>query len=159
MTSVSVVTILSQQMLSRLRHVFGLCLCCFALSACESKISSHGHAIDEAGLNEIKIGETTRIDLLASLGQPSFEGAFNSGKLYYVSQLMVEPAGGKKETKTRQLFAFTIDENNVVTAVDLIDESNGKTVLHLDEKTPTPGDNFGVIDQIFSNLKRRRNAD
>jgi len=38
----------------------------------------------------------------------------------------------------------------------MFDEATGKLVLHLDEKTPTPGDNLGVIDQIFSNLKRRR---
>ena len=43
------------------------------------------------------------------------------------------------------------------TAIDLIDETSGKTVVYLDEKTPTPGDNFGAIDQVFSNLKRRRN--
>ena len=45
----------------------------------------------------------------------------------------------------------------VLNAIDLIDETSGRTVLYLDEKTPTPGDNFGALDQVFSNLKRRRN--
>jgi hypothetical protein len=70
---------------------------------------------------------------------------------------MVEPAGGKKKTETRQIVAFTLDADDIVTAIDLIDETSGRTVLYLDEKTPTPGDNFGAMDQVFSNLKRRRN--
>ena len=127
------------------------------LGGCESKTMTHGHSIDEANLSEIRVGESTRIDLLASFGKPSFNGAFNSGKVYYVSQVMVEPAGGKKKTETRQIVAFTLDANDIVTAIDLIDETSGRTVLYLDEKTPTPGDNFGAMDQVFSNLKRRRN--
>ena len=127
------------------------------LSGCESKTMTHGHSIDEANLSEIRVGESTRIDLLASFGKPSFNGAFDSGKIYYVSQVMVEPAGGKKKTEKRQIVAFTLDADDIVTAIDLIDETSGRTVLYLDEKTPTPGDNFGAIDQVFSNLKRRRN--
>ena len=128
-----------------------------SLAGCESKTMTHGHSIDEANLSEIRVGESTRIDLMASFGKPSFNGAFNSGKIYYVSQFMVEPAGGKKKTETRQIVAFTLDADDIVTAIDLIDETSGRTVLYLDEKTPTPGDNFGAMDQVFSNLKRRRN--
>ncbi len=128
-----------------------------SLGGCESKTMTHGLSIDEANLSQIRVGESTRIDLLASFGKPSFNGAFNSGKVYYVSQFMVEPAGGKKKTESRQIVAFTLNANDIVTSIDLIDETSGKTVLYLDEKTPTPGDNFGAIDQVFSNLKRRRN--
>ena len=128
-----------------------------SLAGCESKTMTHGHSIDEAMLGEIRIGQSTRIDLLASFGKPSFNGAFNSGKIYYVSQYMIEPAGGKKQTETRQIVAFTLNGDDIVTAIDLIDETSGRNVVYLDEKTPTPGDNFGAIDQVFSNLKRRRN--
>lgn len=128
-----------------------------SLAGCESKTMTHGHSIDEAMLDEIRIGQSTRIDLLASFGKPSFNGAFNSGKIYYVSQYMIEPAGGKKQTETRKIVAFTLNGDDIVTAIDLIDETSGRNVVYLDEKTPTPGDNFGAIDQVFSNLKRRRN--
>jgi len=159
MASVSIIKTLFDHRPSARQAVCALAVSCLVLGGCEAKVSNHGHALDEAELNTIKIGESTRIDLLSNFGMPSFEGAFNSGKIYYVSQIMIEPAGGLKKTETRQLFAFSFDENDVLVAVDLIDESSGNLVLHLDQKTPTPGDNFGVIDQIFSNLKRRRNQD
>ena len=127
------------------------------LTGCESTTMTHGHSIDETNLEKTQIGESTRIDLLDSFGKPSFKGAFNSGKIYYVSQSMIEPAGGKKRTEKRQIVAFTLDADDIVTAINFIDETSGKSVLYLDEKTPTPGDNFGAMDQVFANLKRRRN--
>ena len=147
----------SRQFVMALRAGMIAGLVSIGIGGCESRTMTHGHAIDEANLSEIRVGESTRIDLLASFGRPSFNGAFNSGKVYYVSQFMVEPAGGRKKTETRQIVAFTLNANDIVTAIDLVDEASGRTVLYLDEKTPTPGDNFGAIDQVFSNLKRRRN--
>lgn len=146
-----------QLFILRLRVTALAGLIIIGLTGCESKNMTHGHSIDETNLKEIQIGKSTRIDLLNSFGKPSFKGAFNSGKIYYVSQYMVEPAGGKKRTETRQIVAFTLNSNDIVTAINFVDETSGKNVLFLDEKTPTPGDNFGAMDQVFANLKRRRN--
>jgi hypothetical protein len=41
-----------------------------------------------------------------------------------------------------------------VTALDITDEETGRNVFHIDEKTPTPGDTYGILDQIFSNVSR-----
>ncbi len=131
-------------------------LAILALTGCDARIESHGHSIDQVELNDIQPGESTRIDVFSVLGQPSFEGAFGSGKIYYVSQIMIEPAGGKKTTQSRTVIAFSFDENDIVSAIDITDETTGNLVAHIDAKTPTPGDRFGVVDQIFSNLKRRR---
>ena len=48
-------------------------------------------------------------DIMAALGQPSFEGAFDSRKLYYVSQVMEAPVAGINTTKTRTIYAFNFD--------------------------------------------------
>ncbi len=145
-----------RQFISMLRASMLAAFVFIALTSCESKTATHGNSIDQATLDKIRIGESTRNDLLAIFGKPSFNGAFNSGKIYYVSQFMVEPAGGIKQTETRQIVAFTFNEDNIVSMIDLIDETSGKSVVYLDDKTPTPGDNFGMLDQVFSNLKRRR---
>ncbi|MBT6122239.1 MAG: outer membrane protein assembly factor BamE [Candidatus Puniceispirillum sp.] len=125
-------------------------------SACESRISSHGHTIDEAELAKIELGKSKKSDLIFILGKPSFEGAFGSGKSYYVSQTMEEPVAGINETTSRTIVMFTIDNEDIVRAVDVLDETSGLSIAHIDEKTPTPGNTYGAIDQIFKNLKRRR---
>ena len=125
------------------------------LASCESRISSHGHAVDAEELNQIVPGETRLADLQAVLGRPSFEGAFESGKVYYISEVMVEPPGGRKRASTRTLIVISLDGKDIVTAIEVRDETNGKTIAYLDEKSPTPGDTFGVAEQLFSTLRRK----
>ena len=125
------------------------------LASCESRISSHGHAVDAEELNQIVPGETRLADLQAVLGRPSFEGAFESGKVYYISEVMVEPPGGRKRASTRTLIVISLDGEDIVTAIEVRDETSGKTIAYLDERSPTPGDTFGVTEQLFYTLGRK----
>ena len=127
-----------------------------SLPACESRISTHGHSIDEAELAKIELGKSKKSDLIFILGKPSFDGAFGSGKSYYVSQTMEEPVAGINETTSRTIVMFTIDNDDIIRAVDVLDETSGVSIVHINEKTPTPGNTYGAIDQLFKNLKRRR---
>ena len=130
-----------------------------SLAACESRISIHGHSIDEAELVKIELGKSKKSDLIFILGKPSFDGAFGSGKSYYVSQTMEEPVAGINETTSRTIVMFTIDNEDIIRAVDVLDETSGVSIVHINEKTPTPGNTYGAIDQLFKNLKRRRATD
>ena len=130
-----------------------------SLAACESRISTHGHSIDEAELAKIELGKSKKSDLIFILGKPSFNGAFGSGKSYYVSQTMEEPVAGINETTSRTIVMFTIDNDDIIRAVDVLDETSGVSIVHINEKTPTPGNTYGAIDQLFKNLKRRRATD
>jgi outer membrane protein assembly factor BamE (lipoprotein component of BamABCDE complex) len=130
-------------------------LLALTLAACESRISAHGHSVDATELDQIEPGRTRLIDLQDILGMPSFEGAFGSGKVYYVGEVMIEPPGGRKRASTRTLIIVSLDENETVTNIEIRDESSGNTIAYLDEKTPTPGDTFGVAEQMFSTLRRQ----
>ncbi len=130
-------------------------LFCFGLlGGCGERISEHGHTITQVELNTIEIGRTKKADVLALLGQPSFKGAFNSQKLYYVSQIMEAPVAGINTTKARTIYTFNFDDEDLLQSIDLADKESGLVVAHIDEKTPTPGDTHGVFQQIFSNIKR-----
>ena len=158
-------TSLSMPSNHRFRHLFQCVLSILiggvwlmGLVGCGDRVSDHGQFINESDLTTITIGSSTRTDIVQRLGQPSFEGAFDANKLYYISQHMVEPAGGNKTTKSRVIYIFTInsDNNDKLESIDLMDEKNGLAIAHIDNKTPTPGDTYGVIEQIFSNLRRTR---
>jgi outer membrane protein assembly factor BamE (lipoprotein component of BamABCDE complex) len=127
-----------------------------AVGGCGDRISSHGHIINENELKQINIGTTTRADILDMLGQPSFKGAFDTQKLYYSSQVMLQPVASTKQTQKRIVYIFTLDDKNILQSIDLINKEDGLQIAHVDEKTPTPGDTFGIIEQVFSNLKRRK---
>ena len=126
------------------------------VGACGDRISSHGHTINQNELKRINIGTTTRAQILDILGQPSFKGAFDTQKLYYSSVVMLQPIASTKEIHKRVVYIFTLNEKNKLQSIDVIDKSDGFQIAHIDEKTPTPGDTLGILDQIFSNLKRRQ---
>ncbi len=154
-------TRLSRTSISHLRYIrfalfFFASLGLSAIGGCGDRISSHGHIINENELKHINIGTTTRADILNMLGQPSFKGAFNTHKLYYSSQIMLQPIASAKQTQTRMIYIFTLDDKNTLQSIDLINQDDGLQIAHIDDKTPTPGDTFGIIEQIFSNLRRRQ---
>ena len=127
-----------------------------AVGGCGDRISSHGHIINENELKQINIGTTTRADILDMLGQPSFKGAFDTQKLYYSSQVMLQPVASTKQTLKRIIYIFTLNDKNILQSIDLINKEDGLQIAHIDDKTPTPGDTFGILEQVFSNLKRRK---
>ncbi len=127
-----------------------------AVGGCGDRISSHGHIINENELKQINIGTTTRADILDMLGQPSFKGAFDTQKIYYSSQVMLQPVASTKQTQKRIVYIFTLDDKNILQSIDLINKEDGLQIAHIDDKTPTPGDTFGILEQVFSNLKRRK---
>ena len=126
-----------------------------AMSGCGDRISSHGHVINESELKQITIGTTTKADIVQLLGQPSFAGAFDTQKLYYSSQVMLQPVASVKQTQRRVIYIFTLNSSNILEEIDLVNKDDGLTIAHIDDKTPTPGDTFGILEQVFTNIRRQ----
>ena len=126
-----------------------------AISGCGDRISCHGPVINESELKQITIGTTTKADIVQLLGQPSFAGAFDTQKLYYSSQVMLQPVASVKQTQRRIIYIFTLNKNNVLEAIDLVNKDDGLTIAHIDDMTPTPGDTYGILDQVFANMRRQ----
>ncbi|MDC0650092.1 outer membrane protein assembly factor BamE [Alphaproteobacteria bacterium] len=157
MTSVSLPRIPTLRQIKQGFSALGIGIFCIGfLAGCGERISEHGHVINQAEMDIIKIGQTTRAEIIGMLGRPSFEGAFDSRKIYYASQIMEQPVAGIAKTKSRVIYAFSFDANNSLQKIDLIDEKSSLNVTHVGSKTPTPGDTFGVVEQLFSNIKRRK---
>ena len=123
-------------------------------SGCSSQISTHGHILEQANLDLLVPGETSLKDVLIMFGKPSFDGAFGSGKIYYNNQVMKTEVAGHLETVNRTLLVLTLDENNILQALEIRSIVDDITVTKLEAKTPTPGDNYGVAEQIFSNIRK-----
>lgn len=139
---------------SHTKSIFAIALTALVAAGCSSKITSHGNQLDPQSLSKVEPGKTRMIEIEALFGRPSVRGAFDSGKVYYIAQIMEEKPGGRKETSSRTVVAFTYNDKGIVTAMDITDEESGRNIYHRDEKTPTPGDTYGVFEQIFRNVSR-----
>lgn len=125
------------------------------ITSCGSRIQSHGRLVEDSQLASIEIGVSTKQDILFALGQPSFEGAFNSGKIYYNNQIMIKEVAGKNKVSDRTLFIFTFDNSNILQEIEVRDQSTDLQIAKIDKATPTPGENLSATEQILSNLRRR----
>ena len=67
---------------------------------------------------------------------------------------MEAPVAGIATTKARTIYTFTFNDADLLQSIDLTDKESGVVVAHIDEKTPTPGDTYGVLEQILSNVRR-----
>ena len=133
-----------------------ICLGLFlGLQGCESQVTSHGNLIEASQLNKLEIGTTRREDVMILFGPASFEGAFNNNRLYYNNQKMEAPIAGRTQTIERELVVLIFDVNNILESIEIRDKSTDQKIVKLDAKTPTPGDTLTVVDQLFSNLRRR----
>ena len=149
-------TNISHPRYARFAMVFVASLGLAAAGGCGDRVSSHGHTINENELKKINIGTTTRADILDILGKPSFRGAFDTQKLYYSSQVMLQPVASTKQTHKRLVYIFTLNDSNVLQSIDLMNKDDGLHIAHINDKTPTPGDTFGILEQVFSNFKRQQ---
>ena len=133
-----------------------ICLGLFlGLQGCESQVTSHGNLIEASQLNKLEIGTTRREDVMILFGPASFEGAFNNNRLYYNNQKMEAPIAGRTQTIERELVILIFDANNILEYIEIKDKSTDQEIVKLDAKTPTPGDTLTVVDQLFTNLRRR----
>ena len=128
------------------------------VSACEAITTTHGRLIEPAELDRLELGATTQAETIAILGPPSFEGAFNSGRLYYNNQKMAKRVGGETLTIERELMILIFDSNSRLQGIEIRDKTSDKKIVKLESKTPTPGATLSIVDQMFSNL-RRNNVD
>ena len=125
------------------------------VSACEAITTTHGRLIEPAELDRLELGVSTQAETIATLGPPSFEGAFNSGRLYYNNQKMEKRVGGETLTIERELMIFIFDDDNRLQGIEIRDKTSDKQIVKLESKTPTPGNSVTIVDQMFSNLRRR----
>ena len=72
---------------------------------------------------------------------------------------MLQPVASVKQTQTQIVYIFTLDEKDILQSIDVRTEEHGLQIAHIDDKTPTPGVTYGILEQIFSNLKRRQTED
>ncbi|NQU58169.1 MAG: outer membrane protein assembly factor BamE [Rhodospirillales bacterium] len=124
------------------------------LSACTPKIDVRGNLPDPERLSEIAPGEQSREEIQEILGTPSSIAVFDQETWLYVSQRTETLAFFEPEVKERKVVILKFDKDGIVSAVETLSAENGKRIEPIDRKTPTAGNEFTLIDQLFGNLGR-----
>ncbi len=141
--------------MNRLRLSLVATVCAGAImSGCAPTVDNLGYVPDREALERVKPGGQTRNDVAEILGTPSSVTPFSEDTWIYV----------QRKTRTLAFFEPTVIEQNVV-VVDFDDVGlvrdvrhytleDGKIIDPVTRKTPAPGKELSVIEQLVGNIGR-----
>lgn len=124
------------------------------LGGCVSEIQNRGNLADPDRLAQIHVGETTRDQVLDTLGTPTATATFDKKTYYYIGEVQSQTAFFDPEVKDRKVVAVHFDDADVVSAIDIKGKDDGQDVGMVDRVTPTPGRDASVVQEMLGNIGR-----
>ena len=86
----------------------------FILSSCTQTFQTNGLSEKKIENFDIKIGKTSKKNLIDTYGHPIFEDVFNDNVIYYVSHSTSYKTFDDRKTDKLLVFEITLDDKNVV---------------------------------------------
>ena len=86
----------------------------FILSSCTQTFQNNGLSLKEIENFDIKIGKTTKKNLINNYGPPIFENVFNDNVIYYISHKTSYKTFEERKTKKILVLEITLDNNGIV---------------------------------------------
>ena len=128
----------------------GLCL----LTSCSVEIEEHGKRIGKDLLNKIVPGSTQKEQVFSILGAPSTENDFGNKAWFYIASNNRQTALFGDKLVSRSIIKIMFNDKNTVTTITTLTEKDQNTVEHNQEKTPTAGQEIGILQQLLGNVGR-----
>ncbi len=129
----------------------------FAVAACSPTLDSRGFVANEDALASLEPGQNSRTDVSQALGTPSTQGTFGNDTWYYMSERTETVAFLRPKVIERKIIAITFDQADLIEDIFIYTEADGQPVKLVSRVTPTAGNEFTLIQQIFGNLGRFNN--
>lgn len=124
------------------------------LAACSATFRNHGYVPDDADLQRLVVGTSTRETVESAIGRPSTNGVERGDAWYYVQSQVRNYAWRAPQTLERQLVAVSFAENGTVANVERFGLERGRVVPLSRRVTTTSIREFGLIQQIIRNFGR-----
>ena len=128
----------------------GLCL----LTSCSVETEEHGKRIGKDLLDKIVPGSTQKQQVLSILGAPSTENDFGNKAWFYIASNNRKTALFGDKLLSRSIIKIMFNDKNTVTKITMLTEKDQKPVEHSQNKTPTAGQEIGILQQLLGNVGR-----
>lgn len=125
-----------------------------AAGGCADQVSTHGHILRTATVEDVRPGVATKSEVRAVLGTPSSTAAFDNSVWYYISQVKVRQSFFKPDTAQQQVLVVHFDEDDIVDRVGALGEDDSKEVTLVARETPTAGHKLTFLEQLLGNVGR-----
>lgn len=125
-----------------------------ALVACEPRIDVHGFMPNEELVARIEPGAQSKFDVAAILGTPSTVSTFDESTWYYITQQSQTFAFLEPEIIDQRVLVVRFNDADRVSSVNTYTLEDGLIVDPVSRQTPTAGNEFTLLQQLFGNIGR-----
>ncbi|MFP4098456.1 MAG: outer membrane protein assembly factor BamE [Alphaproteobacteria bacterium] len=125
----------------------------FLLSGCTPVVSQHGNLVEDYRIEDVKVGESSRSDVLRVLGSPTTQSTFNPDIWYYIGQETEKYGILDQEVTEERIIVVTFDEQGLVREIRPV-SGERQDIPYARSKTPTHGNSMTVMQQLLGNLGR-----
>ncbi len=123
-------------------------------AGCTADINVRGNAVNQEKLTQIQPGVQDRGAVRELLGSPTNVATFDNETWYYITQRDHTIAFSKARPLSREVIAISFNGAGRVAKVKKYSLADGRKIEPVDRKTPTPGQEFGLIEQLIGNFGR-----
>lgn len=123
-----------------------------ASGGCSKNVTTHGQVINPVMLNNLRVGLDDKTSVQNTLGSPSSIGTFADKRWYYVTEMTLGKTLNPNILQERDIIIIEFDDEEKVTAIRKLDETDGRQIDPSQRVTPTQGQSLGLLDQLLDNL-------
>ncbi len=117
-------------------------------------MDERGYSDTDISWDSIKVGASTRDDVLAALGTPSTQSDFGEESWFYIRNTHESVAFLKPAITAQKVTSITFDSGGTVKQIQNYDQSQSQDVDIVSRVTPTEGHKLGILEQVVGNLGR-----
>ena len=125
-----------------------------ATAACGPVVRTRGNLLTDEVLARVTEGQSTRQEVVTSLGPPSTQSLFEDDVWYYVGQRTETSAFFAPEVTERRVVKIEFSPDGRVSAIEELGLDDGNEVLVVERETPTLGRQVTFLEQLLGNLGR-----
>ena len=124
-------------------------------AGCSPTVDVRGNLPDPQDLSQVKVGETTRDEVVKLLGNPSTSGTFEKETWYYIGQRTEQRLTVFNPViKDQKVVLIRFNGDGTVEELQQFGLKDGKQVDVVDRVTPSRGKDLSILQQLVGNIGR-----
>ncbi|MGB0935394.1 MAG: outer membrane protein assembly factor BamE [Alphaproteobacteria bacterium] len=123
-------------------------------AACSPTIHHQSKHLDQAAIDNVRVGVHSKRDVAQLLGTPSTMATFDPNTWYYVSKVTSTTAFFHPDVASQDAYVVKFDRNGIVQDVAHKTFDDAEDPDHVDRITPTSGQKMSFLEQMFGNFGR-----
>lgn len=125
-----------------------------SLSGCAKNELYVGYSFPENYQEHLKVGRTTKNEVLQLMGSPTTESSYGDLTYYYISQKQISKSFFQPKVEGQEVLALTFNSKDMLKQAKHYDIHDYKATQLDEAKTTLKGNEMGVLEQMMHNVGR-----